>query len=193
LGTIQTAVGLAEDLHKGFIERFRSLPMASSAVLVGRTFADMARNVVVVLLMVAVGYLVGFRIQTNVFGLVGAIGVLLAFSFAMSWVFANMGLRAPSAEAAQAGAFPVLMPLVFASTAFVPLVAMPHALQVFARNQPVSVTVKAVRVLVLDSSQRIALYHDPEVLMPVLASLLWAAGLVAVFAPLAVRRYRRTA
>ena len=182
-GALNTGVGLAEDLHKGLIERFRSLPMARSAVLAGRTLADLVRNTLVVALMVVVGYMVGFRVHTNPMAFLGGLLVLLAFSFALSWVFALVGLGAPNAEAAQAASFPILAPLVFASTAFVGLRSMPGWLQAFASRQPVSVTVNAVRALSLGG----------PTLTPVLQSLAWSAGIVALFAPLAVRRYRRAA
>lgn len=182
-GSIQTGVGLAEDLGKGLIERFRSLPMARSAVLAGRTVADLARNLIVFSLMVAVGFLVGFRVHTGVVAFLAAVALLLAFAFALSWVFATLGLAVGNAEAAQAAAFPVLAPLVFASSAFVPLEAQPGWLQVFSAHQPVTITVNAVRALVLGG----------PTLSLALQSLAWSVGIVAVFAPLAVRRYRRAA
>jgi ABC-2 type transport system permease protein/oleandomycin transport system permease protein len=182
-GAVSTGVGLAEDLHKGLIERFRSLPMARSAVLGGRTIADLCRNLFVILLMVAVGFLVGFRIHTNALAFAAAVALLLLFSFSLSWLFALVGLAAPSAEAAQAAAFPLLAPLVFASSAFVPVESMPGWLQAFAERQPLSITVGAVRALCLGG---------PTASL-VLQSLAWSVGIVAVFAPLAVRRYRRAA
>jgi len=182
-GSLQTGVGLAEDLRAGLIERFRALPMARSAVLAGRTIADLVRNVFVVLLMCVVGFAVGWRIHTNVFGLIAGIGVLLAFSFSLTWVFALVGLTTGDPETAQAASFPVLAPLVFASSAFVPLDTMPGWLQAFAEHQPVSITVDAVR----------ALTAGGPTAGKVVASLLWSVGIVAVFAPLAIRRYRRAA
>jgi ABC transporter DrrB family efflux protein len=182
-GSMQTGVGLAEDLRAGLIERFRALPMARSAVLGGRTIADLVRNVFVVLLMCVVGFAVGWRIHTNVFGLIAGIGVLLAFSFALTWIFALVGLATGDPETAQAASFPVLAPLIFASSAFVPLDTMPGWLQAFAEHQPVSVTVDAVRALTVGGPTA----------GKVIASLLWSVGIVAVFAPLAIRRYRRAA
>jgi ABC-2 type transport system permease protein/oleandomycin transport system permease protein len=197
-GAIGTGVGLAEDLSKGLVERFRSLPMARSAVLVGRSIADLLRNVFVVLLMVAVGYLVGFRIHDGVAKLALGIIVLLFFGFALSWIFAILGLLTKNAEATQAAAFPILAPLVFASNAFVPLNSMPTWLQAFARNQPVSVTVAAVRRLVLgyganpgQAAHYRALGMVGSTWVLVAKALLWAAGIVAVFAPLAVNMYRK--
>jgi ABC-2 type transport system permease protein/oleandomycin transport system permease protein len=182
-GSMQTGVGLAEDLRNGLIERFRALPMARSAVLAGRTLADLVRNVFVVMLMTLVGFAVGWRLHTNVLGLVAGIAVLLAFSFALTWLFALVGLATGDPETAQAASFPALGPLVFASTAFVPLDSMPKWLQVFAEHQPVSVTVDAVRALTVGGPTT----------SKVIASLAWSVGIVAVFAPLAIRRYRKAA
>jgi ABC-2 type transport system permease protein/oleandomycin transport system permease protein len=184
-GAIQTGIGLAEDLHKGLIERFRSLPMTRSAVLAGRTLADLARNVFVVALMIVVGYLVGFRVQTGLLGLLAGVAVILLFGFSLTWIFAIIGLSAPNAETAQAMSFPILAPLVFASSAFVAVDTMPGWLQGFATYQPVSIAVDAVRSLMLGGQ-----FHDTA---KVIASLAWSVGIVAVFAPLAVRVYRRTA
>src|SRR3954447_26196998 len=140
-GAVNTAVALGEDLHKGLIERFRSLPMARSAVLAGRSVADLTRNVFIVILMVIVGFLVGFRIHTNALAFLASLGLLLLFAFAMSWVFALVGLAAPNAEAPQAASFPVMAILVFASSAFVPVQTMPGWLQAYAAHQPVTATV----------------------------------------------------
>ncbi|MEY2565963.1 MAG: oleandomycin transport system permease protein [Actinomycetota bacterium] len=182
-GSINTGIGLAEDLTRGLIERFRSLPMARSAVLAGRTVADLVRSAFVVSLMVVVGFLVGFRVHTSALGLLAAIGLLLLFAFSLSWIFALIGMRATNAEAAQAAAFPILAPLVFASSAFVPLSSQPGWLQTFSAHQPVTITVNAVRALVLGG----------PTLTPLLQALAWAVALVAIFAPLAVNYYRRTA
>ncbi|MDQ1438959.1 MAG: type transport system permease protein [Acidimicrobiaceae bacterium] len=182
-GAVQTGVGLAEDLGKGLIERFRSLPMSRSAVLAGRTAADLVRNLFVVTLMVAMGFLVGFRVHTNVFAFLAGFLMLMLFSFALSWAFALLGLTVGSAEAAQAAAFPALAPLVFASSAFVPPQSMPGWLRVFADHQPVTATVNAVRALVLGGPMA----------RPVITALAWSLGLLALFAPLAVSRYRRAA
>jgi ABC-2 type transport system permease protein/oleandomycin transport system permease protein len=180
-GALTTGVGLAEDLGKGLIDRFRSLPIARSAVLVGRTWADLVRNVFVVLLMAVVGFIVGWRISTNVFGLIGCLLLVLAFAYSLSWVFAIVGLSAPDAETAQAASFPILAPLVFASSAFVPVSSMPGWLQVFAKHQPVTAVVDAARDLTLGGPVK----HDVTI------ALAWIIGIVAVCAPIAVRRYRR--
>jgi ABC-2 type transport system permease protein/oleandomycin transport system permease protein len=195
-GAIGTGIGLAEDLSKGLVERFRSLPMARSAVLVGRSASDLIRNVFVVILMVAVGFAVGFRIHTDLLHLVLAVGLLLAFGFALSWLFAIIGLATRSAETTQAAAFPLMAPLVFASSAFVPVGSMPGWLQPFARDQPVSVTIAAMRKLLLGGAvspqQYEVLGTSGSTWHLVLISLAWSVGIVAVFAPLAVARYRRS-
>ncbi len=118
-GSIGTAIGLAEDLQKGLIERFRALPMSRSAVLAGRTLADFVRNIAVMILMLAVGYLVGFRLHGPALHIAAGIGLVLLFSYALSWGFAYVGLAARNSETAQLMAFPVLFPLTFASSAFV--------------------------------------------------------------------------
>jgi ABC-2 type transport system permease protein len=183
-GAMATAIGLASDMKSGLMERFRSLPMARSAVLAGRTLADLTRNLFVVVLMLAVGFLVGFRLHTDALGLLGGILLLLAFGYAMSWIFASVGLLVGDPETAQAAAFPVLAPLVFASSLFVPVQSMPGWLQPWANHQPVSVTAKAIRFLTLGNSP-VGRASD------VWESLLWIAGILLIFAPLAVRRYRR--
>jgi ABC-2 type transport system permease protein/oleandomycin transport system permease protein len=182
-GSVQTGVALAEDMHSGIIERFRALPMARSAVLAGRTLADLVRNVFVVGIMVVIGLLVGWRIHTSVIQTVFALMIMLAFSNALAWIFAIVGMSAQSAEAAQAIAFPVLAPLVFASTAFVSAAGMPTPLKWFAEHQPVSVVIDAVRSLTYGGP-----FHDPQ---KVVAALIWTAAIIAIAAPIAVRIYRR--
>lgn len=179
-GAMGTGVGLATDLKSGMLERFRSLPMARSAVLAGRTLADLARNVFVAVLMVAVGTAVGFRIHTGVILFLAGIATLLLFGLALSWIFATIGLAVGDAETAQAASFPIMAPLVFASSAFVPVTSMPGWLQGFAAHQPVSVTASAVRALVLGGPTTFFLVQ----------SVAWSVGLLLLFAPLAVRRYR---
>jgi ABC-2 type transport system permease protein/oleandomycin transport system permease protein len=182
-GAISTGIGLAVDKDTGLIERLHSLPMARSAVLAGRTLADLTRNVFVVTLMVAVGFAVGFRIETNAARLVLGVLLLLLFGFALSWVFALIGLSVANAESAQAASFPFMMPMVFASSAFVSTDTMPGWLQAFAEHQPLTAAVDAMRTLVLGGPAA----------GPVLESLAWSLGILAVFVPLAVARYRRGA
>jgi ABC-2 type transport system permease protein/oleandomycin transport system permease protein len=180
-GAQATAVGMAEDLHNGLIERFRSLPMARSAVLAGRVFSDALLNAFGITLMLGVGYLVGFRLHTNVAALVAATGVLLLFGFAISWVNVLLGLAAKSAEAAAAASLPLTVLLAFPSSAFLLTRNMPGPLRAYADHQPLTATVNAVRPLLLGGP---AASHAA-------AAILWCAGIIAVFAPLAVYRYRR--
>jgi ABC-2 type transport system permease protein/oleandomycin transport system permease protein len=155
--------------------------MARSAVLIGRTLADLLRNVFVVTLMCLVGYLVGWRPTAGVVPVLAGLGLLLFFAYALSWMFAIVGLIVQSAEAAQAAAFPLIAPLVFASSAFVPVNSMPNWLQQFALNQPVSVVVDAVRDLTLGGPTS----ND------VLGALAWIVGIIGIGAPIAVALYRR--
>jgi ABC transporter DrrB family efflux protein len=180
-GSIATAIGLASDVKSGLLERFLSLPMARSAVLMGRSLADLGRNVFVVLLMTGVGFLVGYRLHTHGIDLVLAMLLVLAFGYAMSWIFATVGLLLADPESAQAAAFPIMAPLVFASSAFVPVASMPGWLQPFAEHQPVSVTASAARALTLGT----------PVASDLLQALAWDAGIVLVFVPLAIWRFRR--
>ena len=182
-GAQNTAIGMAEDLHHGLLERFRSLVMARSAVLAGRVLADAVRNLFVIVLMLGVGYLVGFRLHTNLAALMAAVGVLLLFGFAISWVTALLGLAAKSPEAAGAAALPLTVLLAFPSSAFLLSSSLPGPLRGYAGHQPLTATVNAVRPLLLGGPT--ASYAA--------AAVIWCLGIVAVFAPLSVLRYRRTA
>jgi ABC transporter DrrB family efflux protein len=180
-GAVGTAVSLADDMHKGLIERFRSLPMARSAVLVGRTSAELVRNAFVIAMMSVVGFLVGFNYHTSLLGFLAGILLLLLFGYALSWVFTSVGLTAANAEVAQAKAFPILFPLIFASSAFVPVETMPGWLQAFARNQPVSVIIDAARALMIGG---------PTTDLVVKALAWWGVILLAASA-YGVHRYRK--
>lgn len=180
-GALNTAIGLAEDKGRGLLERLRTLPMARSAVLGGRVLADTTRNVVIVLLIFLIGLAVGFRTHTNVAMVALGLVVLIAFGMSLAWLFALIGLSVTNGEAAQAAAFPMLAPLVFASSLFVDPATMPTWLRGWARHQPVSETAEAVRACMLGGPTA----------GPVLTALAWAAGISAVLAPIAIRRYRR--
>src|ERR1700737_3214108 len=149
-GATTTGIGLASDLQKGLVDRFRSLPMAKSAVLTGRTLSDLTRNTFVVIVMWSVGLLVGFRPEGSVISWFAAAAILLLTSFAFSWISATIGLLVSSVEAAQSAGFIWLFPLTFASSAFVPTKSMPDWLRAFAEHQPVSLIVNAVRGLLLN-------------------------------------------
>ena len=187
-GAGQTAIGLTEDLSKGVIDRFRSLPMARSAVLAGRTVADVVRNAFVLALMLAVGFLLGFRQQTSWPRFFAGFLLALLFTFALSWVMATVGLLVRNPEAAQAAAFVPIFPLVFASSIFVPTQTMPDWLRAFADRQPISVVTNALRGLMLGDG---ALPPGHTVGGELVASLLWMTGITIVFAWLSVRLYRR--
>jgi ABC transporter DrrB family efflux protein len=186
-GALQTAIGMAADIKSGLLERFRSLPMSRSAVLAGRTTADLFRNIVVVALIAGVGFLVGFRVQTSAWEFIAGLAICVLFSYVLSWVFATVGLLVGDPESAQAAAFPVMAPFVFASSAFVAVESMPDWLQGFARHQPVSVVASAVRALSIGQLPGVesTSYY-------VTTALLWCAGILVVMVPLAIMRYRKT-
>jgi ABC transporter DrrB family efflux protein len=181
-GSVTTGIGLAEDLHRGLVDRFRSLPMSRSAVLTGRTIADLVRNMFVVVVMLAVGLLVGFRPSGSPARWAEGLGLLLLLSFAFSWIGAAIGLLVRSVEAAQSGGFIWLFPLTFASSAFVTTTHMPDGLRQFAEHQPVTQVVEALRGLLLN---RPVGSHAWQ-------ALVWCLGILAVFVPLSVRMYRRS-
>ncbi|HEX3813343.1 MAG TPA: ABC transporter permease [Mycobacteriales bacterium] len=190
-----TGFGLCDDLQKGFIDRLRSLPMARSAVLAGRAIADSLNNLVQVVILILVGVAVGFRPQ-SFGGLLLGVVLLLGFALSISFVFAIVGMSVSSVEAVNAATFPVVFPLTFASSAFVPTSTMPGWLKAFADHQPVSVVVNAVRSLVLGDitpQMRAGLLGGQGTVSLVLQSLAWTAGFTLVFGWLAVRKYRRLA
>ena len=176
-----TAVGLSEDLRKGVIDRFRSMPMARSAVLLGRTTADLVRNILIIGLMVGVGYLVGFGFQAGVLAALACVALVAAFGFALSWIFAFVSLVVRGAETAQTAGFVLLFPLVFASSVFVPVSTLPSWLAPIAKASPVTLTADAARTLALTGGVPHSLW----------GALAWIVGIVALFVPLSVWRYRR--
>jgi ABC-2 type transport system permease protein/oleandomycin transport system permease protein len=180
-GAVGTAIGLAEDLQKGLIERFRALPMARMAVLAGRTVADLLRNILVMIVITAIGFAVGFRPQGGVFAYIVACLIMLLFAYSLSWGFAFIGLAAPNSESAQAMTFPLIFPLTFASGIFVDPNTMPSWLAGFARNQPVTQVTNAVRYWML------GLPHGHYLV----SAVLWSLAVLVLLAPLAVMRYRK--
>lgn len=180
-GAVGTAIGLAEDLQRGLIERFRALPMARMAVLGGRTVSDLLRNVLVLIIITIVGIAVGFRPHGGIPAYIEASLLMLTFAYCLSWGFAFIGLAAPNSETAQAMTFPLIFPLTFASSIFVPVEQMPSWLRGFANNQPVSQATKAVRGL-MDGTP-----HGQAVWI----TLAWSLVAIAVLAPLATSRFRR--
>jgi ABC-2 type transport system permease protein/oleandomycin transport system permease protein len=180
-GGFVTALGLAEDLKKGLIDRFRSLPMARSAVLTGRTLADVATNVIQLVVMLAVGLAVGFRFSSSVPEVVAGIALLLLIGYAFSWVFAFIGLVSSSPEAANAYGFTIIFPITFVSSAFVPVQSMPSWLQPIAEHNPVTAMVDAVRALFLGIPAGNSVW----------LAVAWSFALIAVFGGLSSWRYRR--
>jgi ABC-2 type transport system permease protein len=191
-GSTITGASLAEDLQKGLIDRFRSLPMSRSAVLVGRTVADAAVNVITITVMALTGLVVGWRIHTSALEALGGFLLLLLFAYSISWLMALVGLLVRTPEVVNNASFIVIFPLTFVSNAFVPLESLPSVLQTFAEWNPVSTVVQATRELFGNtigpppsdawSMQHAALY-----------TVLWSVAFLAIFVPLAVRQYRRAA
>jgi ABC transporter DrrB family efflux protein len=177
----QTAVGLSEDLARGVVDRFRSMPMARSAVLLGRTVADLVRNILIIGLMIIVGYAIGFRFHAGLLDALVSVAVVSAFGFALSWIFAFVALTVRGAEAAQSAGFVVIFPLVFASSVFVPVSSMPGWLQAVAKVSPVTLTADTARSYALVGGVPSSLGGTAA----------WILGLLALFIPLCVWRYRR--
>jgi ABC transporter DrrB family efflux protein len=182
-GGFVTALGLNEDLHKGLIDRFRSLPMARSAVLAGRTLSDVVTNFLSVIVLIVTGLIIGFSFHASALEIVGGMVLLLVFGYAFSWVFALLGLIASSPESANSIGFLAVFPLTFISSAFVPVNSMPAALQWFAEINPFTVVVDAMR----------ALWVGAPAGNYVWGAFVWSFVILAIFAPLAVARYRRAA
>jgi ABC-2 type transport system permease protein/oleandomycin transport system permease protein len=180
-GGFVTALGLAEDLKKGLVDRFRSLPMSRSAVIFGRTLADVATNTISITVMLVVAVIIGFSFDAPLLHIVGGILLLLLFGYAFSWVFAFIGLTSSSPEAAQSLGFIVIFPLTFISSAFVPPDSMPAALQAFAEVNPFTITVDAMRALFLGAPAGNNVW----------GAVAWSIGIAAVFAFLAVAKYKR--
>jgi ABC transporter DrrB family efflux protein len=180
-GGFVTAIGLSDDLKKGLIDRFRSLPMSRAAVLAGRTLADVATNAVQLALLVGVGLIIGFSFHTSAPKVIAGVLLMLLFGYAFSWVFAFIALRSSSAESAQALGFIVIFPITFASSAFVPTQSMPDGLKAFAENNPFSTVVDAIRSLWLGTPA----HND------VWGAVAWSVAITVVFATLAVSGYRR--
>jgi ABC-2 type transport system permease protein len=180
-GGFVTALGLADDMKKGLMDRFRSLPMSRSAVLTGRTFADISTNVIQLVVMVLVGFAVGFWFKTGPLEIVAGIGLLLLIGYAFSWVFAFIGLAASSPEASNAYGFTILFPITFISSAFVPVESMPSWLEPIAENNPFTTMVDATRALFLDTPAGSDIW----------LSVTWSIGIALAFGTLAVWRYRR--
>lgn len=179
-GGIQTGVGLAEDLQRGVVDRFRSLPMSRIAHMAGRIVADALRNVVVVILMMIVGLIIGFRFHNGLMLAVVALPFSIIFGFAFSWIASLFGLITKNSETAQVVGFMWSFPLVFASAVFVPVATMPGWLQAFANNQPVTQAVLGMRALTQGGPMD-----------GVWKTLIWVGAILIVTVPISIRRYRR--
>jgi ABC transporter DrrB family efflux protein len=180
------AVGMAEDLEQGLVDRLKSLPIPRAAVLLGRAASDTGALTWSLIITAAVGFAVGFRIQSTVVAALAALALLVLFGFAFEWVFLTLGMMAGNAQAANGMAL-MVFPLTFVSSAYVPVETMPGWMQAFAEHQPVTVMIDAVRVLTLGEGM-----FPESTSWYVVRAVLWTAALVAVFAPLAVWRYRRS-
>ena len=180
-GSLQTGVGLSRDLNAGIIDRFRSLPMSRSAVLTGRTSADIIRSSLVAMILLGMGYVYGFRFQNGAGNAVMMIALILAFGYAFSWIAAFVGLAVKDEETAQLAGFLFIFPLTFASATFVPTATMPHWLQVFANNQPVTFAVTAARHFALGTPSGGAEWK----------LLAWIVGILLVFIPLSIYSYKK--
>jgi ABC transporter DrrB family efflux protein len=180
-GGFVTALGLNEDLHKGLIDRFRSLPMSRAAVLAGRTLSDVVTNLLSVTILLVTGLIIGFNFHASVIEVIGGIALLVLFGYAFSWVFALLGLLVSSPESANSVGFIAVFPLTFISSAFVPVDSMPSVLKAFANVNPFTVTVDAMRSLWIGAPA-----HNN-----VWGAFVWTFVIIAIFAPLAVARYRR--
>jgi ABC-2 type transport system permease protein/oleandomycin transport system permease protein len=180
-GGFVTALGLSEDLKKGLIDRFRSLPMWGPSVLTGRILADVGTNVIQLVIMFAVGIAVGFRFASSAMEIAAGIALLLLIGYAFSWVFAFIGLTASSPEAANAYGFTILFPLTFVSSAFVPVESMPDWLEPIAAANPFTTMVDAARALFLGTPAGDDVW----------GAVVWSLAIIAAFAPLSAWRYRR--
>ncbi|MEA2290301.1 MAG: type transport system permease protein [Solirubrobacteraceae bacterium] len=183
-GGFVTALGLSEDVQKGLIDRFRSLPMSRAAVLTGRTFSDVVLNCLSLVVLFAVGFLAGFNfVDASIGEILAGIVLLLLLGYAFSWIFALVGLFSSTPETANSIGFTAIFPLTFASSVFVPVESMPDGLRQFAEANPFTTVADAVRALWLGTPA------NSDVWM----AFVWCLGLIAIFAPLAVARYRRVA
>lgn len=193
-GATITGAGLAEDVKKGIIDRFRSLPMAPSAVLSGRTLSDVVNNVIVLAVMSVTGLIVGWRIHTSVLEAAWGYVLLLVFAYAVSWIMAWIGMLVPSPEVVNNASFIIIFPLTFVANTFVPLNTLPGPLQTFAEWNPVSAVTQAARNLFGNPNP------DPTAPAPTswalnnpeLYTLIWTAAVLVVFVPLANAQYRRS-
>lgn len=187
-----TAVGLAQDMERGLIDRFRSMPISRSAVVVGRALGDGALNVVVLLVMGLAGFVVGWRPSASILSIIGGFAFLLLFGFAMSWIGVLIGLSVRDARVANSAVFLAVFPLTFLSNAFAPTTGMPKALQYFAEWNPVSTMVAACRELFGLTNIFGVTANSLPAEQPILMSFLYMIALMVIFIPLSVRKYKNS-
>ena len=192
-GATFTGFSLAEDLQKGVIDRFRSLPMAPSAVLFGRTFSDVVNNVISLVVMALAGLVVGWRIRSSVLEAVAGFAIVLVFAYAISWVMAVVGLVVRTPEVVNNASFMVIFPLTFIANTFVPTNDLPGPLKAFANWNPVSSVTQAARELFGNTSPALPAPDAWPMQHPVAYTLIWVVLILAVFVPLATRMYRKAA
>ncbi|HUA45315.1 MAG TPA: ABC transporter permease [Solirubrobacteraceae bacterium] len=185
---IGAAVATAEDLQQGFIDRLRSLPIARSSVLTARAIADTLILALAAAVTIGIAFAVGFRLHGSALDGLAAFGLVIAFGFAFEWLFVTMGLFAGNAQAAQAMGM-IVFPFAFISSAYIPVATMPGWLQVFAKNQPLTYMVDAVRALTLGSHSQALLGHPAGYFIT--RAAIWAVAIIAVSLPVAVAKYRR--
>lgn len=192
-GATFTGAGLADDMQKGIIDRFRSLPMSRSAVLVGRTASDVIYNLLSLIIMALTGLIVGWRIHNGVGSALVGFALLLLFAYAFSWIMAYVGLIVPSVEVINNAGFLVIFPMTFIANTFVPAENLPGPLKVFAEWNPVSAVTQAVRELFGNIPAGTPEPTAWPLRNPELYTLIWVVIIIAIFAPLSVRQYRRAA
>lgn len=192
-GATTTASGIADDKTKGIMDRFRTLPMSPVAVLAGRTFSDVINNVIALMVMSLAGLLVGWRINTSVVDALAGFGVLLLFSYALSWIMAFVGLLVPNVEVVNGATFIVLFPITFIANTFVPLSSLPGPLQIIAEYNPVSAVTQAARNFFGNPDPAgFAATESWALLHPALYTVIWSVGIMAVFVPLSVWQFTRS-
>ncbi|HEV2887644.1 MAG TPA: ABC transporter permease [Jatrophihabitans sp.] len=192
-GATLTGAGMADDMKKGIIDRFRSLPMSRSAVLIGRTGSDVANNVLIITVMSATGLLVGWRIRSSVGEAIGGFLLLLVFAYAISWIMAWVGLIVPSVEVVNNASFVVIFPLTFIANTFVPTDNFPAPLKFVANWNPVSSVTQAARQLFGNIPDTAAVPDYWSLRHPVIYTLGWVVLLLLIFIPLSVRQYKKAA
>jgi ABC transporter DrrB family efflux protein len=192
-GATFTGAGMAEDMTKGVIDRFRSLPMSRSSVLIGRTASDIVYNLISIVMMSLTGLVVGWRIHTSVLEALTGFALLLFFAYAFSWVMAYVGLIVPSVEVVNNASFMVIFPLTFISNAFVPSENLPTPLRIFAEWNPVSTVTQSARELFGNFPEGMPVADAWSLQHPVAYTLIWIAVILAIFVPLSTRQYKRSA